>query len=46
MAAHEEGVTDSPTGWVKRHVRRYLETDGEEGHEWRGAPSTAPPRAR
>ena len=39
MAAHEEGVTDSPTGWVKRHVRRYLETDGEEGHEWRGAPT-------
>ncbi len=39
MAAHEEGVTDSPTGWVKRHVRRYVETDGEEGHEWRGAPT-------
>jgi deazaflavin-dependent oxidoreductase (nitroreductase family) len=21
------------------HVRRYRETDGEEGHEWRGAPT-------
>jgi deazaflavin-dependent oxidoreductase (nitroreductase family) len=39
MAEHEEGVTDSPTGWVRRHVRRYLETGGEEGHEWRGAPT-------
>ncbi|MDM4722676.1 nitroreductase family deazaflavin-dependent oxidoreductase [Micromonospora sp. WMMA1363] len=28
-------VLDSPTGWVADHVRRYVATDGAEGHEWR-----------
>ena len=33
-------VTDSPVGWVAEHTRRYLETGGEEGHEWRpGVPT-------
>ena len=32
MAPQEE-VTDSPTGWVAKHVDRYVETDGREGHE-------------
>lgn len=22
--------------WMEQHMRRYLETDGEEGHVWRG----------
>ncbi|WBB70689.1 nitroreductase family deazaflavin-dependent oxidoreductase [Micromonospora sp. WMMD812] len=30
-----EQVLDSPTGWVADHIRRYLETDGADGHEWR-----------
>ena len=38
MAPQEE-VTDSPTGWVAEHVDRYVETDGREGHEWRGVPT-------
>jgi deazaflavin-dependent oxidoreductase (nitroreductase family) len=39
MAAREE-VVDSPTGWVAAHIRRYVETDGESGHEWRrGVPT-------
>ena len=38
MASQEE-VTDSPTGWVAEHVHRYVETDGREGHEWRGVPT-------
>ena len=38
MAPQEE-VTDSPTGWVAEHVHRYVETDGREGHEWRGVPT-------
>ena len=38
MAPHEE-VTDSPTGWVAKHIHRYVETDGREGHEWRGVPT-------
>jgi deazaflavin-dependent oxidoreductase (nitroreductase family) len=29
-------VTDSPTGWVAKHVRRYVESDGKNGHQWRG----------
>jgi deazaflavin-dependent oxidoreductase (nitroreductase family) len=30
-----EQVLDSPEGWVANHIRRYVETDGAEGHEWR-----------
>src|SRR5918998_936147 len=30
---------DSPQGWVAEHVRRYIETNGEDGHIWRGAPT-------
>ncbi len=26
-------------GWVKAHVEEYLATDGEKGHEFRGAPA-------
>ena len=29
-------VFDSPSEWVAGHIRRYVETDGEEGHRWRG----------
>ena len=29
-------VTDSPTGWVAKHVRSYVESDGKKGHRWRG----------
>jgi deazaflavin-dependent oxidoreductase (nitroreductase family) len=31
-----EEVLDSPTGWVHRHVRRYVETGGRSGHRWHG----------
>ncbi|WP_406037214.1 nitroreductase family deazaflavin-dependent oxidoreductase [Micromonospora sp. NBC_00898] len=34
MTASEQ-VLDSPAGWVADHIRRYVETDGAEGHEWR-----------
>lgn len=34
MASGEQ-VLDSPQGWVADHIRRYVETDGAEGHEWR-----------
>ena len=30
MAAGEQ-VSDSPTGWVARHIRRYLDSDGAKG---------------
>jgi deazaflavin-dependent oxidoreductase (nitroreductase family) len=29
-------IFDSPTGWVARHVRGYVETDGRKGHRWSG----------
>jgi deazaflavin-dependent oxidoreductase (nitroreductase family) len=33
-------VQDSPVGWVKRHIKAYVESDGKKGHEWRpGVPS-------
>jgi deazaflavin-dependent oxidoreductase (nitroreductase family) len=33
-------VTDSPTPWVAEHVRRYLDSGGQDGHEWRpGVPT-------
>jgi deazaflavin-dependent oxidoreductase (nitroreductase family) len=31
-----EKVYDSPRGWVARHVRRYVESDGKRGHRWSG----------
>lgn len=31
-----EEVFDSPRGWVSRHIRRYVETDGRKGHRWSG----------
>ena len=31
-----ERVFDSPTGWVARHVHRYVKTDGRNGHRWSG----------
>jgi deazaflavin-dependent oxidoreductase (nitroreductase family) len=35
-----EEVADSPTPWVSDHVRSYLASDGEQGHEWRpGVPT-------
>lgn len=39
MAAQEQKVTDSPTGWVNRHIRKYVETDGVKGHTWQGVPT-------
>ena len=32
----EEEVYDSPTGWVAQHIKEYVETDGEQGHNWQG----------
>jgi len=28
-------VVDSPTAWVGDHIRDYVESGGEKGHEWR-----------
>ena len=28
---------DNEIGWVAKHTRRYIETEGAEGHDWNGA---------
>jgi deazaflavin-dependent oxidoreductase (nitroreductase family) len=35
----EQEVVDSPTGWVAEHIKSYVESDGAEGHDWRGVPT-------
>lgn len=34
-----EPILDSPTSWVRKHIEEYVESDGENGHLWKGAPS-------
>ena len=34
-----EEIYDSPEGWVNRHIREYVETDGAKGHHWQGVPT-------
>lgn len=29
-------IFDSPSDWVADHIRRYVATNGEDGHEWNG----------
>lgn len=29
-------IHDSPTGWVNKHIREYIETDGKKGHKHQG----------
>lgn len=31
-----EKVFDSPTRWVAKHVKGYVESDGRRGHRWSG----------
>jgi len=31
----QKEIYDSPTGWVAKHIRDYVETDGRVGHMWR-----------
>lgn len=31
-----DDVIDSPTGWVADHIRRYVASDGADGHAWFG----------
>ncbi len=32
-------VIDSPVDWVQDHIRTYVESNGQEGHIWRGVPT-------
>ena len=35
MGSNEE-VFDSPKGWVRDHIKAYVESNGRNGHLWRG----------
>ena len=35
----QPSIIDSPTEWVADHITRYVETNGEDGHMWRGVPT-------
>lgn len=35
----EPSIIDSPSSWVADHIRQYVESNGEEGHIWRGVPT-------
>jgi hypothetical protein len=35
----EQEIIDSPTEWVADHITRYVQTNGEDGHIWRGVPT-------
>jgi deazaflavin-dependent oxidoreductase (nitroreductase family) len=39
MTQREEEILDSPTGWVAKHIRRYVETDGLQGQMYNGRPA-------
>jgi deazaflavin-dependent oxidoreductase (nitroreductase family) len=32
----DEQIHDSPTRWVKKHIRDYVGSDGAKGHRWNG----------
>jgi deazaflavin-dependent oxidoreductase (nitroreductase family) len=36
---NDQEPLDSPQGWVAEHVMRYIETKGEDGYWWQGAPT-------
>jgi deazaflavin-dependent oxidoreductase (nitroreductase family) len=36
MTVNEKEIADNPTGWINEHIRRYVDSDGEKGHSWRG----------
>ena len=35
----QEEILDSPTGWVSRHIRDYVETEGRKGQLFQGMPA-------
>jgi len=35
----EAKIFDSPTAWVRKHIEEYVESDGKQGHQWRGLPT-------
>jgi deazaflavin-dependent oxidoreductase (nitroreductase family) len=38
VSALDDEPLESTADWVREHVARYVETDGADGHDWKGAP--------
>ena len=36
MSTTRPGPGGRPPGWQQAHARRYIETDGQDGHDWEG----------
>jgi deazaflavin-dependent oxidoreductase (nitroreductase family) len=34
-----EQIFDSPEGWVRKHIRDYIDNNGKNGNLWRGLPT-------
>ncbi len=39
MTTMPSGRGNRPPGWQQTHMRRYLETGGQDGHIWEGVPT-------
>jgi deazaflavin-dependent oxidoreductase (nitroreductase family) len=39
MMESNEQVFDSPQGWVRKHIKDYVDSDGKNGYLWRGLPT-------
>ena len=39
LVTPDEEVVDSPTGWVAKHIKEYVESGGKKGHRWQGVPT-------
>jgi deazaflavin-dependent oxidoreductase (nitroreductase family) len=39
MPPHPQEVLDSPTAWVAQHIKQYVETNGEQGHQFHQWPT-------
>ena len=37
--SEQEEIIDSPVGWVAKHIKRYVETDGKDGYLYQGMPT-------
>jgi deazaflavin-dependent oxidoreductase (nitroreductase family) len=37
--SEQEDISDSPVGWVAKHINRYVESDGKDGHQYMGVQS-------
>ncbi len=36
---HAQTIVDNPTGWVAKHIKAYVESDGKKGHIFNGMPT-------